>query len=78
MNELVRILSDDDGELREKKDQYWHLVEVIAGSNGTFCEAEFFGEAESCCKYETKRVNRVGITCPKCLSRLKWCKAVRL
>ncbi len=78
MQLLVKILSADDGESRSVDEQFWHLVEITAGSSGTFCEAEFFGEGEGGCKFKTKEVKRGGITCPSCLERLKWCKSIKL
>lgn len=75
---LVKILSDDSGNTRSKEDQVWHLVENVCGSNATFCEGEFFGKGESGCDFITKDIKRGGITCPKCMERLRWCKNIKL
>lgn len=77
MNYLVKILSDDSGEPREKYQQYWHYVTNKTG-NQTLCEGEFFGFGESGCEYEVKQVKRGGITCPKCLAEIKDIKAIKL
>ena len=60
MNNLVKILTSDDGEPREETEQYWHLVYNETGAQ-TFCEGEFFGYGESACEYEEKSVERGGI-----------------
>ena len=77
MNHLVKILTDDYGEPREKYLQYWHYV-VDRGGNQTLCEGEFFGAGESGCEFEEKSVSRGGITCPKCLQHIKEIKAIKL
>ena len=78
MNFLVKILSSDDGEPRDKDQQFWHLVENTAGGNATLCEGEYFGEGESSCKFETKKVDQEGITCPYCIRKIKWLKKIKL
>ena len=75
MNNLVKILSSDDGEKREEKK--WCLIVNYTGSQ-TFCEGEFFGFGESGCEFETKTVKRGGITCRKCLRKIKDVKKVKL
>jgi hypothetical protein len=75
---LVKILTSDDGDKRDKDLQYWHLVEIVGGGPATFCQGEYFGHGESGCEYEEKEVKRGGITCPLCLERLKWVKSIKL
>jgi len=77
MNYLVKILSDDSGEPREKDFQFWHYV-VDKGGTQTLCEGEFFGKGESGCEFETKTIYRGGITCPNCLQQIKEIKAIKL
>ena len=77
MNYLVKILKDNNGEVRDKDQQFWHLVVNYTGSQ-TFCEGEFFGYGESGCEFEEKSVKRGGITCPKCLKKIKEIKKVKL
>lgn len=77
MNNLVKILSSDDGEPRDKNLQFWHLVVNESGSQ-TLCEGEFFGYGESGCEFEVKSTKKGGITCPKCLAHIKAMKAVKL
>ena len=77
MHTLVKILSSDDGEPRDKDLQYWHWIENRTGT-ATLCEGEFFGSGESACEYEIKEVQRGGITCPVCLEIIKEFKKIKL
>ncbi len=77
-NYLVKILSDDDGELIEKQNQLWHYVVNKSGGEMTLCKGEFFGFGESACKFRIKVVERGGITCPHCLSQIKQIKSIKL
>ncbi len=76
MNRLVMLLTDDDG--REYATPVWHLIDVNGGGYTTFCSGEYFGEGESNCKYRLKEVKRGGITCPRCLEKIKAIKEVKL
>jgi len=78
MNDLVKILSSDDGYKIELKNQVWHYVVTSCGGSATLCEGEYFGMGESGCEYEGKRVKRGGITCPKCISIIKDFKAIKI
>ena len=73
---LVRIIRDDDGDLTFNNS--WHFVDPHHGGLKAYCTGEFFGFAESSAEYETKTVNRGGITCPSCQQLLRYFKAVRL
>ncbi len=77
MNQLVKLLSTDDGD--ENIDPKWCLIDPgnFMGQ-ATLCTGEFFGQGESACRYELKEAERGGITCGKCLELLKIYKAVRL
>lgn len=75
MNYLVKILIDDNGE--EISDPKWCFI-YHEGGNMSFCDGQYFGEGESAVVYETKSVNRGGITCENCLSKIKEVKSVKL
>lgn len=78
MNDLVRIIKDDDGE--EKRDCHvWHLVDPCNRQGpAALCTQEFFGLGESGVEFEKKSVKRGGVTCPQCLERIRIYKAVPL
>lgn len=77
-NMLVRIICDDDGELKDDPEA-WHLVDPGNPQGyAALCTAEFFGVGESACEFETKKVESGGITCQKCIDRVKAYKAVKL
>ena len=76
MPRIVKIITSDSGEKYKKPK--WHLIEVIAGGNATFCGGEFFGYGESGCEYKTKVTERGGITCEECLEKIRRIKAVKL
>lgn len=76
MHNLVKIITSDDGEKRDKP--VWCLVEHTDFGDATFCQAEFFGLGESCCEYKTKTVARGGITCERCLERIRLIKDIQL
>ncbi len=77
MNHLVKITVNDDGD--ETLDTSWHLVDPTnRQGDATFCTQEFFGIGESACKFETKTVNRGGITCPACLIKIRTIKAIKI
>lgn len=77
---VVKILSSDDGEKIPKNEQVWHLVSPMIGdgSDRTFCGGEAFGHGESACTFETKRVEKAGITCKDCLVDLQNVKNIKL
>jgi len=67
MEIVVKILSNDDGDLEEGRD--WCLVDPCnLQGDATLCTAEFFGEGESRATYEVKRGK---ITCQKCVKIIK-------
>ena len=39
---------------------------------------EFNGNSVSACTYESKQVEKGGITCPECLKRIKLIKSIKL
>lgn len=73
--QLVKIITDEDGEA-EVPD--WHLVVDYGGSPQAFCSGQVFGDGEGAATYKTKRRQRGGITCERCLERIAEIKAVRL
>lgn len=78
MNELVRILTNDDGDTPDNNHN-WHLVDPCNWQGkATLCTAEFFGSGESACIYETKEVIRGGVTCPNCMKMIKNYKKIKL
>lgn len=73
-NHVVRITRDDDGE--KKKGAKWCLIDPCNyQGRATLCTAEFFGEGESNCEYETKVGN---ITCPDCIAIITRYKKIKL
>jgi hypothetical protein len=77
MNTLVKIITTDDG--NETNDNNWHLVDPGNPlGEATLCGEEFFGGGESACEFELKESKRGGVTCPKCLTRLRIYKSVCL
>ncbi len=78
MNELVRIITADDGSKKDNPD-VWHLISPMnAQGSASFCEDEFFGSGESGCEFEVKYAKRGGITCRQCLDKIKVVKAIKL
>lgn len=79
MSELVRIIVDDDGDPTDNPD-VWHLVDPCNEQGpAALCTQEFFGPGESgLCEFETKTAKRGGITCPRCLEKIKTYKALKL
>lgn len=75
MNQLVKILVDDCGEVIENAK--WCLSIHDTG-NMAFCSGQFYGEGESACKYEFREIVRGGITCENCLDKIKRIKSVKL
>ena len=79
MPDLVKILSDNKGEVRDEYLLFWHLVDPCNPlGNATLCEGEFFVYGESGCEYDIKSTNKGGITCPMCLKYLKIYRAIKL
>ena len=74
---LVKIFQDNDGEEVPVKYQVWHLVYNFNGEQA-FCSGEYFGYGESAVVFKTKFVKRGGITCEKCLQKVKEIKAIKL
>ena len=76
MNQLVKVISDDDGETIDEP--VWHLVHPEASDPATLCTMEYFGYGQSDVVYEEKTVMRGGITCPNCIDFVKALKSVKL
>ncbi len=75
---LVKIKKDDYNELVPKEDQVWCLVYSANGGSQNFCEGQFFGYGESAAEYETKEVKKGGITCKRCIEKIKEIKSIKL
>jgi hypothetical protein len=73
---VVKILSGDDYEKRENP--VWCLIVKSNGDSATFCDTEFFGYGASACRFETKEVEKGGITCPNCLEKIKLIQSINL
>lgn len=57
MNKLVKILGDN----------HWHLIYPFESDESTFCEGDWLSDND----HQTKEVKRGGITCRKCLKKIK-------
>lgn len=75
MNHLVKILTDEYG---EKEDSPKWCLSVFNTGNMAFCSGQFYGFGESKVEYEIKQVKRGGITCERCISKIKDIKSVKL
>lgn len=73
---LVKILINEDGKKVEAPK--WHLVHRFGEAERTVCSGEVFGEGEGSVVFEEKYTEKGGITCPKCIERIKWFKSVKL
>lgn len=78
MNELVKLLSDDDGYEIPKSEQRWHLKIFASGSPMLLCTSEVYGVGEGAAVGVEKETIRGGITCDRCIRDIKRIKAVRL
>lgn len=77
MNNLVKIIRDDDGVLIDNP--VWHLVDPANNlGNATLCTGEFFGYGESSVEFELKMVDHGGIECENCLKKIFIYKSVKL
>jgi len=74
--ERVKILVHEDGE--NAKNPKWHLVEQRSGTYETFCQGEVFGYGQSAAEYIREQLKKGGITCPNCITRIKWVKSIKL
>ena len=76
MHTLVKLITDDDGELTN--DASWHYADHHGDASRLFCSGHVFGPGESSAEFETKTVHKGGITCKFCLERIKLVKAIKL
>lgn len=76
MNNLVRVLFDDDGE--KIASPKWCLVWAADGCLRTFCDGQAIGDGESAVVYDCKDTKRGGITCRTCLRKIKEIKNIKL
>lgn len=72
---LVKLITDEDG---EKMHPVWHFPFNTGDGNRVLCSGQVFGEGEGLATFETKIVQRGGITCQQCLNIIKSFKKVRL
>ncbi len=73
---LVKILSSDDGSKRNNR--VWCYFTNESATKRTFCEGEAFGVGDSSCEFKLKEVQKGGITCPKCIAKIKTIQAIKL
>ncbi|MEM6886269.1 MAG: hypothetical protein AAF571_14690 [Verrucomicrobiota bacterium] len=79
MNEVVKLIKNEDNEIIPESERVWCLVDPgIGDAKRTFCEGEVYGFGEGNANGIEKTVKRGGITCPACLAKLKNYKAVKL
>lgn len=78
MNNLVQIISDEDGEFVEPDDRVWCLSVVGGGGPMCLCSGLVFGYGEGSATYIEKTVKRGGVTCEVCISAIRELKAVKL
>ena len=75
MNNLVKIIKDEDGLLVEFPK--WHIINPYGDAHRVLCSGEVFGEGEGRAIYKTKKAER-GITCSDCINFLKYFKKCKL
>jgi len=76
MNELVKIITDEDGVFQENSK--WCYVHEPDSAPRALCTGQCFGYGEGVAKYKTKLVKRGGITCEQCLKIIKNFKKIKL
>lgn len=69
---------DNWADLIESEDGHWHLVVDGGGCETTFCGGVVFGFGENRTVFEEKIVTVGGITCPRCLAKIKEIKSIKL
>lgn len=79
MNQLVKMLIDDDCETIPIKEQKWCLVSPnpISDTPRTLCKGEVL-DSDTDAVWESKSVKKGGITCESCVKIVKAFKAVKL
>jgi hypothetical protein len=78
MNQLVKVIANDDGDEIPVEDQVWHVSSYGGGSPRVICTGEVFGIGEGSLVYQEKEVKRGGITCERCLDIVKGIKSIKL
>jgi hypothetical protein len=78
MNTLVKIKTDEYGGECDDAN-VWHLSNPASTDcSRSLCSGQAYGFGESEVVFESKTVERGGITCPECLSAIKVLKSVKL
>jgi len=72
----VRLLTDDDGEKVDSP--RWCLSVSDDGSPRTLCTGECYGEGEGSATFKEEYVEKGGITCRRCMERIRWMKSLRI
>lgn len=75
MHNLVKILTDEDG---EPMPPVWHYPFNNGDADRVLCSGQVFGDGEGTATFEIKQVQRGGITCEECLKLIKAFKKVKL
>lgn len=75
-HQCVKIKVTDDG--IKRKHAKWCLAVEEASVSRTLCTGDVFEYGDSNGKYESKVVERGGITCPDCIAIIKSYKRIRL
>lgn len=73
---VVKLLTNDDGD--KYPNTYWHFVEKRGDAPRTLCGGECFGDGETSLLFKEKVVEKGGVTCPICLSIIKYYKSINL
>lgn len=62
----------------ESDSDIWHLAVDVGGVTGTFCQGQVYEFGVTKAVFKEKIVKRGGITCERCLEKIREIKAVRL
>ena len=76
MHTIVKFTKDDDG--YSVKNDKWHLVVNEAGCHSKSCTGEVFGFGSSGVEFKEKDSIKGGVTCPACIEKIKFYKAIQL
>jgi hypothetical protein len=75
MNNLVKLITDEDGEACEP---VWHVADEMGGAPAILCTGQVYGYGEGNAVTVAKQTKRGGITCAHCMNTVKAIKDIRL
>lgn len=75
MHTIVKILDFETG-IPDSKPK-WHLSYDYDDADRAFCNGQVYGYGESEVRFETKKVEKGGITCSHCLKMIKEIKSIK-